>query len=57
MSKRSRLEKEVSDKQKQIKEAPKNTPSNILKIWEEELIDLEFELNNLVDGEEDNNLD
>ena len=54
MSRRSQLEHEVSLAQKRIKEAPKNTPANIRKIWEE-LVELEVELNNLTDDEEDNN--
>lgn len=55
MSIRQRLEHEVSLAEKRIKEAPKDTPSYIRKIWEQELVDLEIELNNLVDEEEDNN--
>ena len=54
MSRRSQLEHEVSLAQKRIKEAPKNTPANIRKIWEQELVELEVELNNLTDDEEDN---
>lgn len=38
-----------------VKKAPKDTPKDIIKLWEQELVDLEIELNNLVDGEEDNN--
>ena len=53
MSRRSQLEHEVSLAQKRIKEAPKNTPANIRKIWEQELVELE--VNNLTDDEEDNN--
>lgn len=55
MSRRSQLEHEVSMAQKRINEAPDNTPERIMKIWEQELVDLEFELNNLTDSEEDNN--
>ena len=55
MSRRSQLEHEVSLAQKRIKEAPQNTPANIRKIWEQELVELEVELNNLTDEEEDNN--
>ena len=51
MSRRSQLEHEVSLAQKRIKEAPQN----IRKIWEQELVELEIELNNLTDEEEDNN--
>lgn len=55
MSIRKELEHEVSLAQERIKKAPKDTSKEILKSWEQELIALEAELNNLVDGEEDNN--
>lgn len=55
MSIRKELEHEVSLAQERIKKALKDTPKEILKLWEQELIALEAELNNLVDGEEDNN--
>ena len=55
MSRRSQLEHEVSVAQERIKKAPKDTLKDIIKLWEQELVDLEIELNNLVDGEEDNN--
>lgn len=55
MSRRSQLEHEVSLAQKRIKEAPKDTPERIMKIWEKELVSLELELNNFTDPEEDNN--
>ncbi len=57
MSTRSRLEREISRLEKQIKEAPKDTPVALRKIWEDQLIDLSFELNNMVDGDQDNNLE
>jgi len=57
MSQRARLAIEVSQIQKKIKDAPKDTPVDIRKLWEQELVSLEFELNNLIDGEEDNNLE
>ena len=53
MSRRSQLEHEVSLAQKRIKDAPQNTPANIRKIWEQELVELDVELNNLTDDEED----
>lgn len=56
MSTRARLEREVSRMEKRIKEAPANTPPEVRKLWEQELVSLSFELNNLVDGDEDNNL-
>ena len=55
MSRRKELEHEVSLAQERIKKASQDTPREILKIWEQELVDLEVELNNLVDDEEDNN--
>lgn len=55
MGRRSQLEHQVSVDQERIKKAPKDTPKDIIKLWEQELVDLEIELNNLVDGEEDNN--
>ena len=57
MSRRRQLEHEVSVAQERIKNAAKDTPKNILKLWEQELVDLELELNNMVDDEEDNNED
>ena len=57
MSSRRQLEHEVSVAQEKIKKAAKDTPKNILKLWEQELVDLELELNNMVDDEEDNNED
>lgn len=57
MGRRRLLEHEVSVAQERIKKAAKDTPKNILKLWEQELVDLELELNNMVDDEEDNNED
>lgn len=57
MGRRRQLEHEASLAQERIKKAAKDTPKNILKLWEQELVDLELELNNLVDDEEDNNED
>ena len=57
MSRRRQLEHEVSVAQERIKKASKDTPKDILKLWEQELVDLELELNNMVDDEEDNNED
>lgn len=47
MSRRRQLEHEVSVAQERIKKAAKDTPKNILKLWEQELVDLELELNNM----------
>ena len=52
---RRQLEHHVSVAQEMFKKAHKDTPKDIIKLWEQELVDLEIELNNLVDGEEDNN--
>lgn len=57
MSRRKQLEHEVSVAQERIKKAAKDTPKSILKLWEQDLVNLEVELNNLVDVEEDNNED
>ena len=57
MSRRRQLEHEVSVAQERIKKAAKDTPKNILKLWEQELVDLELDLNHMVDDEEDNNED
>lgn len=57
MSRRRQLEHEVSVAQERIKKTAKDTPKDILKLWEQELVDLELELNNMVDDEEDNNED
>lgn len=57
MSRRSQLEHQVSVAQERIKKAPKDTPKEILKAWEQNLVDLELELNNMVDGDQDNNDD
>lgn len=47
MSRRKQLEHEVSVAQERIKKAAKDTPKNILKLWEQDLVNLEVELNNL----------
>lgn len=57
MSRRSQLEHQVSVAQERIKKAAKDTPKEILNAWEQNLVDLELELNNLVDGDQDNNDD
>ena len=57
MCRRRQLKHEVSVAQERIKKAAKDTPKDILKLWEQELVDLELELNNMVDDEEDNNED
>lgn len=56
MNKRDTLEEAIIDLQRLINTAPPDTPDAVRKSWHEELTDLEFELNNLSDGDEDNNL-
>ena len=51
---RDRLELEVSKAKERIKNMSKDTPAEIKKQMEEELVQLEFDLNNFVD-EDDNN--
>ena len=36
--------------EKRLKEAPKDTPEDLLKIWEEEFVGLSLELNNYDDA-------
>lgn len=55
MSRRERLELDISNLQAKINNPPKDTPPHVMKLWEKDLVSLEFELNNLVDGDEDNN--
>ena len=55
MNLRKRMEHEINLAQKRLEETPESTPLNIKKLWEQELVDLEIDLNNLVDDEEDNN--
>lgn len=55
MSRRERLETEIENMQDKIAKASKEIPHTIRASWEQDLVNLELELNNLVDGEEDNN--
>ena len=55
MNRRERLELEVSNIQSKIDNATKDIPYHILDSWWKDIVSLEFELNNLVDSEEDNN--
>ena len=54
MSRRSELSHEIALLEKQIKEAPADTPADTRKLWEDRLVDLSFEVNNLVDDDNDN---
>lgn len=51
---RDRLELEIAEAKERIKNMPKDTPMEIKKQMEEEVVQLEFDLNNFVD-EDDNN--
>lgn len=55
MNRREKLELEISYIQEKLDNHPEDTPSHILKSWEKDLVSLEFELNNLIDGEENDN--
>ena len=54
MGKRERLEQEVQEAKDRLNNLPPNTPKEIKKIMEDEYVQLSFDLNNLVD-EDDNN--
>lgn len=56
MNKRIPLEEAIVDLKRLINTAPENTPDAVRKNWHKELTDLELELNQLSDGDEDNNL-
>ena len=49
MGRRAELEHEVAMAEKRLKEAPKDTPKDLLKIWEDEFVGLSLELNNYDD--------
>ncbi len=55
MNRRSVLEHEISLLQKKIKEEAKEAPADLRKTWDEQLVALELELNNLYDDDEDTN--
>lgn len=55
-NRREQLEKEVELAERRIKEAPKNTPKEVMNNWRQMYDDLSFELNNLYDDEDDDNL-
>ena len=57
MSRRSQLEHEVSVAQERIKKAAIVTPKDIIMLWEQDLLVLDLELNNLVVDDDDNNED
>ena len=50
MGRRAELEHEVAMAEKRLKEAPKDTPEDLLKVWEEEFVGLSLELNNYDDA-------
>ena len=49
MGRRAELEHEVALAEKRLKEAPKDVPNDLKKIWEDEFVGLSLELNNLDD--------
>lgn len=56
MNRREALENSIVHLQRKMNTAPVDTPDTIRKAWEQDLVNLEFELNNLSDGDRDNNL-
>ena len=57
MSRRSELEHEVFLAEKRLKEAPADTPKDVLDYWRTEYDSLAFQLNNLVDTKEEDEND
>lgn len=56
MNRRETLEDEIVKVQRVINTAPPDTPDSVRKGWHQVLTSLRLELNNLEDGDEDNNL-
>lgn len=56
MNRREALEANIVRLQRKMNTAPPDTPDTIRKAWEKDLVNLEFKLNNLSDGDQDNNL-
>lgn len=54
MATRERLETDISNLQDQINNASEDTPKDIMDMWEQQLVDLSFELNNMVDTDDNN---
>ncbi len=50
MGRRAELEHQVAMAEKRLKEAPKDTPEDLRKIWEDEFVGLSLELNNFDDA-------
>ncbi len=50
MGNRAELEHQVAMAEKRLKEAPKDTPEDLLRIWEDEYVGLSLELNNYDDA-------
>lgn len=55
MNRREELEKEYAIADKRIREAPQDTPKNVMDLWRKELDSISFELNNLYDDDMDDN--
>lgn len=51
-NRREELEKEITIADERIKNAPKDTPKEIMEAWIKEYDSLSFELNNLYDDDE-----
>lgn len=56
MGRREELEKEVNILEKRIANAPADTPKYVLDAWRQAYDDLSFDLNNLYDDREGENL-
>ena len=54
MATREKLETEIENLQQQIQNANEDVPQEVIKMWEQELVDLSFELNNMVDIDDNN---
>ncbi|MCD7976681.1 MAG: hypothetical protein LUG51_05825 [Tannerellaceae bacterium] len=52
MSRREELERQIADMDEQIKNAPADTPQDVLDAWRNEYDALSFDLNNLYDDME-----
>jgi len=52
MSRREELEREYDIVDKRIKDAPAETPRDVMEAWAKELDSISFELNNLYDDYE-----
>lgn len=51
MGRREELEKEIQETEKIMREAPADTPTEVMDAWREQYDSLSFELNNLYDDD------